>query len=172
MFNTHHWSVSLTVIVSALFCARTTVVAEDAPARTSFGAFEFAIPSKWSRVEPPGAKTAAMLLLNGSAWNNADAMIKVDFGKPAAPTPQALAKALAGKDGKVSPDPVLVDGEKGVKVETTSTDMSRPKVAVIVYRNGTAYLIMGAEKNGSAVSGALDEVVKSWKWSKADKAEK
>ena len=169
MLSTLQRSIPFLAIVSALFGAGTFVLAEDAPKKTSFGEFEFAIPAKWSSVRPDREKTAVMLLLNGTAWNNADAMIKVDVGKPAAPTAEELAKALAGRDGKVYPDPVLVDGAKGVKVETSSTDMSRPKFAIVVYRDGKAYLIMAAEKKGDAISDALDAVVKSWKWSKADK---
>jgi len=141
---------------------------DGAPAKTSFGAFEFAVPAKWSRVKPDREKTAAMLLLNGTAWNNADAMIKVDVGKPTAPSATELAKALAGKDGQVYPNPVPLDGSDGIKVETTSTDISRPKFAIVVFRGEKAYLIMAVGKSGTNLSDALDKITKSWKWTKGD----
>jgi hypothetical protein len=154
-------------LIAVLFCAGSVLRADDAPARTSFGAFEFAIPSGWASIKPDREKTAAMLLLNGTAANNADAMVKVDVGKPAAPTAKDLAKALAGKDGKVYPDPVSVDGTDGIKVETKSTDMSRPKLAIVIFRDEKVYLLMAAEKQGSHVSDAVDQIVKTWKWWKA-----
>ena len=45
--------------------------------------------------------------------------------------------------------------------------MSRPKYAIVLHRDGKAYLIMAADKKRASVAGALDEIVKSWKWSKA-----
>src|SRR5205823_85467 len=101
-----------------------------------------------------------------TAWNNADAMIKVDVGKPSAPSAKALAKALAGEGGTIYPDPVPIDGSDGIKVETTSTDMSRPKFAIVVFREGKVYLIMAAQKSGTDVSDAQNQIVKSWKWTK------
>jgi hypothetical protein len=139
---------------------------DDAPPRTSFGTFEFVIPAKWSRAKPDRTKTAAMLLLNGTVWNKSDGMIMVDVGKPAAPSAKELAQALAGKDGKVHADPVQVDGSEGIKVETTSQDLSRPKYAVVVFRDEKVYLIMAAQMPGTNVSQALDQVIKSWKWRK------
>jgi hypothetical protein len=59
-----------------------------------------------------------------------------------------------------------VDGIEAIRVETSSSDLSRPKVVLIVYRNTNVYLIMGAGTNGNDVSSALDEVVKSWRWTK------
>jgi hypothetical protein len=128
--------------------------------------FKFVVPATWSSIKPDRDKTAAMLLLNGTAWNNADAMIKVDVGKPATDSARAMAAALAGKDGKVYPDPIHIDGSDGIKVETSSTDMSRPKYAVIIFRNEQAYMIMAAQKSGVDVSDALQQIVKSWKWTK------
>ena len=58
-------------------------------------------------------------------------------------------------------DPVQVDGTEGIKVETTSKDLSRPKFAVVVFRDEKVYLIMAAQKPGTDVSQAFDEVVKS-----------
>jgi hypothetical protein len=139
---------------------------DDTRARTSFGDFEFLIPAKWASVKPDRPKTVAMLLLNGTTWNNADGMIKVDVGKPAASSAKALAAVLAGNDGKVDGNLVSVDGSEGIKVETPSTDMSRPKYAVVIFRGQKAYLIMAAQKRGTDVSEAMDEVIKTWRWTK------
>ena len=168
MLASKHDSTFVATLVSALILACASLRADDAPATTSFGDFEFAIPAKWSRVEPDRGKTAAMLLLNGTRWDNADAMIKVDVGKPAKSSARELAKALAGKDGKVDPDPVSVDGTEGIKFENTSTDMSRPKAGIVIFRDKKAYLVMAAQQRGTDVSDALEQITKSWKWKKAD----
>src|SRR4051794_28133236 len=62
----------------------------------SFGEFRFEIPAGWSRVQPDKDKTVAMLLLNGTVWNNADGMCMVDVGKPAFPNAKEMAMKLAG----------------------------------------------------------------------------
>ena len=91
----------------------------------------------------------------------------VDVGKPIG-SAKELAQSLAGKDGKVYPDKVAVDGVDGIKVESTSDNMSRPKYAVVVFRDSKVYLIMAAQLPGTNVSGVLDQVVKSWKWKKEE----
>jgi hypothetical protein len=149
--------------LTALSACQAQAPSDGAKARTDFGAFEFVIPAKWSRGNPDRAKTAAMLLLNGTAWNNADGMIMVDVGKPAA-SAKELAQSLAGKDGKIYPDKVSVDGVEGIKIESTSDNMSRPKYAVVVIRDSKVYLIMAAQLPRTNVSEALDQIVKSWKW--------
>jgi hypothetical protein len=162
--NRFTWLLALVATVSS---SGTLVLADD-PKSTSFGAFALVIPDGWTRVDADRNKTAAMLLFNGTAWFNADAMIKIDVGKPTARSAMETAKALAGADGKVFDVPVSVDGIDAIKVETTSTDMSRPKCAIVFHREGKVYLIMGAEKKGKRVSEALDQMVKSWKWSEAE----
>ena len=134
------------------------------PALTSFGAFLFEIPIGWTRVQPDREKTAAMILLNGTTWDRADGMLKVDVGKPALATARQTAEALAGKDGRVLPEPVSLDGVEGIRVETTSTDMSRPRFAVVMYRDDKFYLVMAASARGTDVSGAFDQVLKTWRW--------
>jgi hypothetical protein len=159
------------LILSIMLCMGFVAKADDAPAKTSFGDFEFVIPAKWSRITPDRPKTKAMLLLNGTAPNDCDAMIKVDAGKPAKPTAKELAAALAGPGGKVYPDPVQIDGEEGFKVETSSTDMTQPKFAIVVFHANKAYLIMGAKKQGvenNTLSEAIDQIAKSWKWKKTE----
>lgn len=149
----------------AVVCLTSSALgADEKPARTSFEGFAFSIPKGWTRAEPDRSKTAAILLLNGNDWRQADAMIKVDVGKPSVPSAETLAKSLAGKDGKVHSDPVSIDGTDGIKVETNSTDMSRPKLAIVVYRDHKVYLLMAAEKKGKRVSKALDQIVSSWRW--------
>jgi hypothetical protein len=112
---------------------------------------------------PDRGKTAAMIRLNGTGWQDADGLIKVDVGRPVGP-PDELAKTLAGRDGKIDAEPVSVGGVDGVKVETPSRDMSRPRFAIIVERGGQAYLILAAQKAGADVAPALDAVVASWRW--------
>jgi len=134
------------------------------PAVTSFGGFQFEIPAGWTRVEPDGDKTRAMLLLNGTAWNTAEGMLKVDVGKPVLPTARQTAQSFAGTDGRVFPTPVSLDGIEGIRVETPSSDMSRPHVAVVVFRDERVYLIMAAAVKGADISKAFDQVIKTWRW--------
>lgn len=155
----------LAALTSVLLCAGCGSRAETAPTRTQFGAFSFVIPAGWSRVESDLKKTAVALLFNGTAWNNADAMLKVDVGKPALPTAKELAKSLAGDDGKIYPEPVSVDDVDGIRVETTSTDMTRPKVEIVIIRGEKLYMLMAAETKGSRTFEAVNQIVGSWKWS-------
>jgi hypothetical protein len=104
-----------------------------------------------------------MILLNGTAWNNADGMIKVDIGKPALPTAQEMARALAGNDGIV----VTIDGHDAIRVATASSDMSKPQHAIVIYRNDKVYLLMATGVRGTDVTEALDHVIQSWHWSSA-----
>jgi hypothetical protein len=133
------------------------------PTNASFGNFQFEIPAGWSRIQPDRGKTEAMILLNGDAPGHVQGMLKVDVGKPLLPDAGQVARSLAGKDGRVLPDSVTVDGTDGVRIETPSADMTRPRLAVVVFRDEKVYLIMAAT-NGADISGAFDEVLKSWRW--------
>ncbi len=153
-------------LIAVWLAATWTARAADSVVKTRL--FEITIPAYWVSAEPDLNKTAVLLLLNGTVWYNADAMIKVDVGKPSLPTAREIAQKLAGDDGKVYDQTVNVDGSEGVRVETTSTDMSRPKYGVVVFHEQRAYLIMGAEVRGKNVAAALDQIIKSWKWSMAN----
>jgi hypothetical protein len=124
------------------------------------------MPDGWSKVPPDRATTKAMLLLDGTRWDSVKGMIKVDVGSPAFPTAQAIAESFArGADGQVAQDEVDVDGEKGVRVTTASTDLSKPRSMIVVYRDGKAYLIMGGAVEGVDVGDAVDRICTTWKWS-------
>jgi hypothetical protein len=134
-----------------------------APSRVSFSGFEFELPPGWQRVRPHHKHTQAMLLLGGNDWTEADGMLKVDVGKPRVASARQLARDLAGTDGHVFGEPLLVDGIEGIRVRTTSEDLTRPRYAVVVYRDGQAYLIMAATK-GADIDSALQRVLDTWKW--------
>jgi len=136
-----------------------------APTMTSFADFGFEIPAGWAKAEPDTPHTVAEILHGGAVWHQADGMLKVDFGKPVLPTPRELAQSLAGEDGHVLPNPILLDGIEAFRVETSSKDMSRPCLAVVVIRGGKFYAIMAAATRGADVSAAFDQVLKSWRWS-------
>ena len=105
-----------------------------------------------------------MLLLNATAWNKAEGMLKVDVGKPSLPTARQMADALAGKDGRVLEGMVSLDGSEGIRVETPSSDMSRPRFAMVIFRDEKVYLIMAAGRKGVDVSGAFNQVLRTWRW--------
>lgn len=131
----------------------------------SFGDFSFSIPSGWTVVTPDRDKTKAMLLLDGTNWQNAKAMIKVDVGKPAAPTAMQLAENFAkSTGGNVSADALDFDGTPGVMVSTPSNDLTTPRTMIVIYRDGKVYLLMAGITAGVNVDDALSHVQESWKW--------
>jgi hypothetical protein len=134
------------------------------PELASFDAFRFEVPAGWTQIRPDREKTKATILLNSAAGNKIEGMLKVDVGKPAFSAARQMAEAIAGRDGHVLPDPVLLDGTEGIRVETTSNDLSRPRFAVVAFREEKAYLIFGAGVKGVDVSKPFDQVLKTWRW--------
>jgi hypothetical protein len=134
------------------------------PRLTSFGDFRFELPTGWVQGKPERPKTKALLAMIPRGAKSPDGLLMVDVGKAAAPSAMDLAKSLAGRDGRVLPEPVAVDQEEGVRVEMPSVDLSRPRCAVVVFRNGKAYLIMAAAMKGTDITDAFEEVLKTWKW--------
>ncbi len=131
----------------------------------SFGDFSFSIPSGWSVVTPDRDKTKAMLLLDGTNWQNAKAMIKVDVGTPTAPTAMQLVEGFVNSaGGTVSADTLDFDGTPGVSALTSSTELTTPRHMIVVYRDGKAYLLMAGATEGVDVADAVSHVRASWKW--------
>lgn len=134
------------------------------PKATSFEGFRFEIPARWTRVPPQRAKTKAMLALISGNPGSPNALLMVDVGKPASPDAMEIAKSLAGRDGSVLPQKVAVDHDEGIRIETPSVDLSRPRIAVVVMRQEKVYLIMAAAVEGTDISRAFEEVIKTWRW--------
>ena len=53
-------------------------------------------------------------------------------------------------------------------VETTSSDLSRPRHVVVIFKDGQVYLIMAAAAGGADVSSAFDEVLRTWRWNEVE----
>lgn len=84
-----------------------------------------------------------MILLEGTDWQNAKAMIKIDVGMPAATTARQLAESFAkNTGGSVSTDTLNFDGEPGVIASTSSNDLTTPRNINVLYRDGKAYLLI------------------------------
>jgi predicted Zn-dependent protease len=133
--------------------------------RQDFGDFSFEVPDGWTIDAPDRSKTKATLLFGGARWDIAKGMIKVDVGGQAFPTPQATAESFAkGLNGQIAKDAIDVDGEKGAKATTSSDTLNAPRYLIVVHKNGRAYLLMAASVKGTDVSGAFEQVRKSWKW--------
>ena len=131
----------------------------------AFEDFSFSIPAGWTVVKPDRDKTMAMLLLGGTNWQNAKAMIKVDVGTPSAPTAKQLAEGFAkNTNGTSSADPLDFDGTPGFSASTASTELSMPRNMMVVYRDGQAYLLMVGALEGVEVGDVISHVRKSWKW--------
>lgn len=133
------------------------------PRIQTFTAFEFETAGGWQQIRASHDGNLATLVLDGPSRSDPNGMIMVDAGKPIADLRQTAA-SLAEADGRVLPDPVLIDGVQGVRVETTSTDTSRPKLAVLVLRGRRIYLIMAAGSHGYDVTPDFEHVLKTWKW--------
>lgn len=130
----------------------------------SFSGFRFKSPDGWVPATPDKSRTKAMIVLQAANLRTPRGMLIVDVGKPVLPNAREMAQSFADKDGRVSPDPVSLDGESGILVETTSADLSRPRLVLVVFREGQVYLIMAAGTNATEVSSAFDAVLASWEW--------
>jgi len=127
--------------------------------------FTFTIPEGWISVKPDRKKTKAELLYGSKTWYRADAMIRVDSGKPAIPNAMELAKSFAESDkGKLLPDTVDLAGETGYVVVTESKTLRAPCYFIAVIRNEKCYLLMGASKGKVEVKDVIDEIRQSWEW--------
>ena len=132
-----------------------------------FGDFSFAIPDGWTVVAPDRDKTKAMILLDGTNWQNAKAMIKVDVGTPAATTATELARGFAeGTGGTVAAEPMDFDGTPGINASTPSTTLATPRHMVVVYRDDKAYLLMAGAVKGVALGEAIAQIRDTWTWAK------
>ena len=131
----------------------------------NYGDFSFEPLVGWNSAPTDRNKTLVMLLLGGTTWNQAEAMIKVDVGRPIEPSAEGTAKAFAvSNQGKISPETLDFDGEPGILVTTSSTSMQTPSHMVSIYRNGKLYLVMGASTGKTPVSDAMESIRSTWKW--------
>ncbi|MEM0927297.1 MAG: hypothetical protein AAGJ83_14730 [Planctomycetota bacterium] len=134
-----------------------------------FGDFSFVVPEGWSVVVPDREKTKAMLLLAGTSWQDAEAMIKVDVGPPTAATAKQLAEGFAkSAGGTVSTETVEFDGTPGVVASTSSTQLTKPRKMIVIFRGTNAYLLMVAAVGGIEIDEALSSIRQTWKWTQAD----
>ena len=137
----------------------------DTEGLQSFRDFYFSIPDGWAVVKPDRQKTKAMLLLDGTNWQNARGLLKVDVGRPVAPTQIQLAEGFANTSGgTVSPDLWDFDGKPGVLVSTSSTEVTTPRNAIFIYHNNQAYLLMSSGEADVDLSKVLSHIRETWKW--------
>ena len=123
--------------------------------------FQFEIPTGWQLGRSEREKTQALLVQ--PAKDGPTGMMQVDAGTPALPDPKQMAQSFVGGDGRILPEPTFVDGIAGIRVETPSADLSRPRHIVVVSRNDQVYLIMAATTTDHDVSAAFDHVIKTWR---------
>jgi hypothetical protein len=134
----------------------------------NFDDFSFDVPAGWQTVQTTSGQTRAMIGLKTTRGTAPQALVKVDVGKPMHPTARRTAESFAAEGGEVLPELVLIDGAEGVRVETTSGDLSRPRHVVVIFRGGQVYLIMAAAAGGADVSSAFDEVLRTWRWNEVE----
>jgi len=135
--------------------------------RHEFGEFSFVIPAGWGVVAPDRNKTKAMLLLDGTNWQNAKAMIKVDVGTPTVPTAQLSAEGFAKKvNGKVSADLLDFEGISAVSASSDSTSLETPRYMISIFRDDKVYLLMAGALKGVELTETISQIRKTWKWTK------
>ena len=131
-----------------------------------FDGFTLTTPEGWLSVKPDATKTKAVLLYGSKTWYRADAMIKVDVGKPAIPNAMELAKSFAESNkGKLLPDTVDLAGATGYVAVTESKTLQVPSYMIAVIRNERCYLLMGASTGKVSVEEAIEEIRQTWEWS-------
>jgi hypothetical protein len=93
-------------------------------------------------------------------------MIKVDVGTPKEPDVQAMARGLAQDfQGSVVPGTVDVGGTSGVRLKgSASASGLEPREALVVLRDGKAFLIMAGAVPGTDVSAPLEHIRATWQW--------
>ncbi len=137
----------------------------DQSSAHQFGAFSFAIPKGWTVAAPDRDKTKAVILLDGTNWQNAKAMIKVDVGTPTAPTARKLAEGFASSTGgTVAAESLDFDGTPAVSASTKSTTLTTPRNMIVIYRHEKAYLLMAGAVKDVDLSEAIAQIRESWKW--------
>jgi len=135
--------------------------------RERFEGFSFELPDDWIRVEPDKPKTRAMLLLGAERWNLAEAMIKIDVGKPVVNDTKALAKKFVDDlGGAVRQQEILIDGEKGIHVTSikAAPTLAQPTDVAVIMHEGRVFLIMGAAKTHGVIAEPLETILQSWRW--------
>ena len=133
--------------------------------RQAFGPFSFEVPAGWSSVTPDRDKTKAMLLLDGTNWQNSKAMIKVDVGTPAFPTAQEMAESFARTaGGQLASQTLDFDGESAMKATTSSTALTTPREMIIIYRDDKAYCVMAGAVAAVDLTNAMEHIRSTWKW--------
>jgi hypothetical protein len=137
----------------------------ETPRIESFGEFTFEVPAHWTKEKPVLPQTEALLVLNGSmAGSGPHGLVQVDAGQAVRPLTREMAGTLAGTDGHMLPDPILVDGIEGIKIERPGGKMTVPHIAVVLVHEGKAYVIVGADENGADVNEVMEHIFKTWKW--------
>jgi TATA-box binding protein (TBP) (component of TFIID and TFIIIB) len=56
------------------------------------------------------------------------------------------------------------DGEPGFIALTSSDKLTTPRIVIVLYHDGKAYLLMIGATEGIDVDDAVSHIRKSWKW--------
>ncbi len=163
--STIAFSIVMALACSAVLRESRSAQGSDSPPEptvVSLKDFQFEIPTGWQLGRSEREKTQALLVQPGK--DGPTGMMQVDAGTPALPDVRQMAQSFVGGDGRILPEPTAVDGISGIRVETPSADLSRPRHIVVVSRNDQVYLIMAAATSDHDVSAAFDHVIKTWRW--------
>ena len=153
--------VALATCVACCTFASTTARAETFP---TYGAAMDG-PAGWkSLIRDDGKRVARWALLD--ATGKPSHLLMVDAGKPADPTIDSAAPALAKRfNGRVSDKPSDVGGERAVRVLADHAGRGMQPVEMLVTSHGgVQYFIFGGLARPGSCHEAVEQVRKSWKW--------
>lgn len=125
----------------------------------------FKTPKNW-RPNHSDKNTYAILSSVDECFPRLTRMISIDIGKPAETTARLTAEIFAKEwNGKVLEESVEVDGETGYRVQAVPNGKDvRPIDCIIVFKDDSAFMIIGGAKEASALGEAMDELIATWKW--------
>jgi hypothetical protein len=133
------------------------------PSAMSFGDFQFEAPANWKRTTPERPDQLAYLTALDAATAQPCAVLIV-MGDTV-PTGVTTRGSLMDLGAEFAPTKVWVDGCQGERIEVPNRSLPRHQVMVGVEHGQKYYVIMVSGLLETDISGPLDHVLSTWKWS-------
>jgi hypothetical protein len=127
----------------------------------------FSEPSGWIRLVPDKTKTKGLFISPESDRRAPKMMIMVDIGKPKEGLEESAAGLARDWQGTVLDEKTSLDGSEALRIRVAKPAQGlRPVEGVLTIKDGRMYMILGGTLPGQSVVDQVEEVRKSWKWSK------
>lgn len=132
----------------------------------------FTVPKNWKPNLAGGPNKSAVILTFGAETKEEDLTARIDIGIgiSKAPTSKDLAETWAKEwAGVVEKETVQLDGEEAYRVTIPADGTLKPTEAILLVKDKRGFMLMGGAKEPSkALSEALEEIRKTWKWKPSD----